>query len=101
MSSQIKVPFDPSIYKIIDNILSPDEIVSINAKVLNLNFFKSQLLTLSGTTANVNLLAKISSLELILEDAYELDMYQFQFKIFIETLSKEIKNIQEEISFGD
>jgi hypothetical protein len=30
-----------------------------------------------------------------LEDAYKIDMYKFQFKVFVSSLGKEIKNLEE------
>jgi hypothetical protein len=39
-------------------------------------------------------IAKLKSLDKLLDDAYELDMYAFQFKIFKLSIQKELKNLE-------
>lgn len=91
---------DNNIFKIVDSMLSDEELVTMNTKVLSLNFFQSQLNELNTPSLAEKHTSKIKAIKQILDDAYELDLYKFQFKILTEILSKEIANLQQEIAFG-
>lgn len=77
--------------------LAQEELIDNSAKTKSLNGLKFKLDSLVVRTEDRRLLSKIASIYLLLEDAYNISMYKFQFKTFILSLSKEIKNIEDYI----
>lgn len=78
--------------------LSEQELVDNQTKTRGLNGLKFKVDNLLTQTEDRRLLGKISSIYLLLEDAYKISMYKFQFKAFILSLTKEIKNIEDYIA---
>lgn len=79
-------------------LLTSEELVENSAKTKSLNGLKFRLDSMVVKTEDRRLLSKITSIYLLLEDAYKISMYRFQFKTFILAISKEIKNIEDYIT---
>lgn len=79
-------------------IMSQEELVDKITKTKNLNSIKLKLDKLVKSTIDKKVLANAGSMYMILEDAFQIDMYRFQFKAFIYTLNKEIKILEDFVS---
>lgn len=84
-------------YYIEKDFLSAQEIIDTSTKTRSLNGLKLKVDVLTTKTTDRRLLSKISSIYLLLEDAYNIAMYKFQFKAFVLSIGKEIKNIEDYI----
>lgn len=82
-------------YFIEEEVLNDDRLVNKQTKTQTLNSFKELIKDLSSKTTDKNNIAILIAMDKIIDDAYRLDMYTFQFKIFSLSLQKEIKNIKE------
>ena len=78
-----------------ETFLSEDELIDKTSKSRNLNGLKFKVDKLSTETEDPRVKSKLASMVSILEDAYKIDMYKFQFKAFILSMGKEIKNLEE------
>jgi hypothetical protein len=84
-------------------MISPEEIIAKNTKNQILNNIKASLEellnieTLKDEPDSLITSAICTNLS-ILEDAYSIDMYKFQFKAFTNILRVEIKNIKDIIN---
>jgi hypothetical protein len=52
------------------------------------------------STTEISILDALESLRLIVKDAYIITMYDFQFKILLLSLQKEIANIRDTIIYA-
>jgi hypothetical protein len=75
--------------------INPQELIDNSTKTKSLNSIKFRADVLMTKTTDKRLLSKIGSVYLLLEDAYKISMYKFQFKIFVLSLTKEIKNLED------
>ena len=75
--------------------LSEDKLADKAQKTRVLNIFSSKLKEMESSTLNKELIAAIASLKIIVEDAYTLTMYKFQFKLLTLAIQKEIQNIED------
>jgi len=78
--------------------LSEDEIIDRSIKTRTINNIAEKIKDLNTRTTDPQLIAMLGSLSNLLKDAYVIDMYKFQFKIFTLAIQKEISAIQEVIS---
>jgi hypothetical protein len=75
--------------------LSEQELVDSHSKTRGLNSIKLRVDDLYSKTEDKRVLAKLASIYLLLEDAYKISMYKFQFKTFVYAMTKELKNLEE------
>lgn len=80
-------------YFIEQEFLNSEELIDKISKTRSLNSLRLKIDKLMDRTNNNQLIAKMMSMLLLLEDAYKIDMYKFQFNIFVFSLDKEIKKI--------
>ena len=90
-----KDPFEEYVEK---TFLNPEELIETFIKTKSLNSLKFRLDKMSQGLDNRRLIGKIASIYMLLEDAYKISMYKFQFKVFIMSLTKEIKNLEDYIA---
>lgn len=83
------------------SFLSEEELVDKTLKSRNLNSLKFRLDVIQTKTEDKRLISKVLAIHYILEDAYKIDMYKFQFKTFTMAMSKEIKNIEDYLEAND
>lgn len=88
----------PQYYEIVQSITTPEDIISRNIKTQTLNTLSQDLNTFKTQTINKLILNKIGYVQSTMEDAFKVDMYKFQFKVFIDILTKEIKDIKDAIA---
>lgn len=74
--------------------LNEDQLISKTTKTRTLSLFKEDVKALMKKAKKKMHIAKLKSLDKLLDDAYELDMYAFQFKIFKLSIQKELKNLE-------
>ena len=87
----------PEYYQIVETMLTPEEIISKNIKTQTLNTLGIQLTTMKSQTSDKLILNKIGYLSSTIEDAYKVDMYKFQFKVFVDILTKEMQDVKNSI----
>ena len=80
------------------NFMNSQELIDSAIKTKSLNSIKFRVDALMVKTSDSRLLSKISSIYLLLEDAYKISMYKFQFKTFVLSLTKEVKNLEDYVS---
>jgi hypothetical protein len=85
-------------YYIEQEFLTSEELVDKVTKTRSLNSIKSKIDLLLDKTDTSGLISKLRAMLLLIEDAYKIDMYQFQFKAFMYALNKEVKNISDYVS---
>jgi hypothetical protein len=81
-------------------MLSEQELVPNHIKVQSLNTFKYRLDELKVKTKDKIILNAISTLYQVINDAYNISMYKFAFKILTLTLSKEIDTLEKMVQFN-
>lgn len=89
-----------SFYEIVEEVSTANEIIPRHMKTQALNVFKMRIDELERRTLDKTILNALTSLSMLLEDAYNIDMYRFQFTLLSDTLNKELKNIEEMISYA-
>ncbi|MDY0198495.1 MAG: hypothetical protein RBR68_11845 [Tenuifilaceae bacterium] len=80
--------------------LSSDKIVDKTYKNKMLNLIDSKITEAMESTTEISILDALESLRLIVKDAYIITMYDFQFKILLLSLQKEIANIRDTIIYA-
>ena len=88
----------PQYYEIIENINTPEDLISRNIKTQTLNAMTVELSALKSSTDSKLITNKIDYISSSLEDAYKIDMYKFQFKVYVDIMSKEIKDVKNSIT---
>jgi len=73
---------------------SEDKLIQKSHKTQILNALKVKIDDLQSRTMNENLLAIIDAHLAVIDDAYEIDMYGFQFKALLNIMNKELENIK-------
>lgn len=86
------------IYQEVDILKNTQDIISRSTKTQSLNTLSFKLNALSSQTTSEQVKDKIQSILTILEDAYNIDMYRFQFKILTEMTLKEISILEDIVS---
>lgn len=81
-----------------DSLLNSKEIILRTTKSQTLNILMAKLKDLLAKTKDKVTIATINYDLIILEDAYNVDMYAFQFKGLKEIIEKDIKNLSESIA---
>jgi len=84
-----------------ETFLSEDELIDRTSKSRNLNGLKFKVDKLFIETDDARVKSKLASMISILEDAYKIDMYKFQFKAFVLSIGKEIKNLEEYVGINN
>jgi hypothetical protein len=74
--------------------LNESGLIDRTVKTRTINSIKEKLKELSQSTDKDSVLSVINSLLRLVEDAYKVDMYKFQFKLFTLSIQKEIKNLE-------
>lgn len=90
-----------NIYEEVEILKNTQDIISRAIKTQSLNTLSFKLNTLSSQTTSEQVKEKIQSILTIIEDAYNIDMYKFQFKILSELVSKEISIIEDIVTIGN
>ncbi len=87
--------------------LNETELMPENIKVQVLNTIKSKIDKIQGdastqidTYVSLNILAALETINLIVEDAYNISMYKFQFKLITNSLNKELKNLEDMVAYA-
>jgi hypothetical protein len=78
--------------------LSEDQLIDKHIKIRSLNSLSEQLKILEKDLKIEELLAQAYIIRTLIEDAYNVSMYKFQFKIFTLSLNQEIKTLSNNIS---
>jgi hypothetical protein len=87
----------PRYYEIVEAITTPEDVISKNIKTQTLNTLSLDLTSIKNGLTDKLILNKIGYLNSTIEDAYKVDMYKFQFKVFIDILTKEIQDLKNAI----
>lgn len=77
--------------------LSEDGLVDKTVKTRSLNGIMVRIKDLEALSVNENIMTFLDAIKSVLEDAYRIDMYKFQFKLLTLSLNKELDNIQKMI----
>lgn len=87
--------------------LNETELMPENIKVQVLNTIKSKIDKIQSdasvqidTYVSLNILAALETINLIVEDAYNISMYKFQFKLITNSLNKELKNLEDMVAYA-
>jgi hypothetical protein len=87
--------------------LNETELMPDNIKVQVLNTIKAKIDKVQSDastqmTAHLALpiLSSLETLMLIVEDAYNISMYKFQFKLITNSLNKELKNLEDMVTYA-
>jgi hypothetical protein len=70
------------------------QLIQPSIKTQVLNGIKQRITDQYLSTENKDILAVLDAQTQIIEDAYKIDMYKFQFKLLINILNKELDNIK-------
>lgn len=81
--------------------LSESSLIDKGIKTRTLNIISEKVNSLSKSTQDSIALSTLESIKLLIEDAYILTMYKFQFKIFTLAINKDIENIEKIINHGN
>lgn len=81
--------------------LSSDELISSVTKTRTLNLISESLDALVKRTNDNVILGLIDGLRYIIEDAYVISMYKFQFKVFTVSLSEEVATITQMVEHAN
>jgi hypothetical protein len=85
--------------KYIDTVfLSPEQLVDTHIKTRTLNSLSSNLQELMNRITTDNLNMQANTLKVLIEDAYNVSMYKFQFKMFTLAVSEELKILETNIN---
>lgn len=87
-------------YSQVDSMLSQDQLVPENVKVQALNNIKNKIDELQMLTLDKIILDALSTIALVIEDAYHISLYRFQFTLLTNIATKELKTIEETIAFA-
>jgi hypothetical protein len=79
--------------------LSSDKIVDKAYKNKMLSLLDSKITEVMSKTTKTSIIDALESLRIIIKDAYIITMYDFQFKILLLSLQKEIENIEDIITY--
>lgn len=74
--------------------LNEDQLIAKQTKTKTINQLKEDIKALMNKAKKVKHKTKLIALDKLLDDAYELDMYAFQFKIFKLSIQKELSNLE-------
>lgn len=87
--------------------LNEAELVPENVKTQVLNTIKAKIDTVQSDastkltpTLASPILSALETLGLIVEDAYNISMYKFQFKLITNSLNKELQNLEDMIEYA-
>jgi hypothetical protein len=82
--------------------LNETELMPENVKVQVLNTIKAKIDKIQSDASSqmeahlaLPILSSLETLLLIVEDAYNISMYKFQFKLITNSLNKELKNLED------
>lgn len=81
--------------------LSEDSLIDKTVKTRTLNVISAKIKSLEQITLDEIILSTLESIKLLVEDAYNLTMYKFQFKIFTLSINKDLENIEKMIAHGN
>lgn len=93
-------------YEHIENMLSENDIYPQNAKVQILNSHKVTLDRLEEQARKIDkvkgqpVISSIVILKQLVEDAYSISLYKFQFKMFNSSLIEEIENLRNILDYA-
>lgn len=87
--------------------LNETELMPENIKVQVLNTIKSKIDKVQSDASvqmtshlAAPILSALETLLLIVEDAYNISMYKFQFKLITNSLNKELKNLEDMVTYA-
>ena len=87
--------------------LNETELMPENVKVQVLNTIKAKIDKVQSDASGqmtvhlaAPILSALETLSLIVEDAYNISMYKFQFKLITNSLNKELKNLEDMILYA-
>lgn len=86
-------------YITIDTLASENGIISQSLKTKVLNKHVATLLDIKSKIRDIDVKISIDTLLLIIEDAYKIDMYKFQFTLLSDMIEKETKTFEEILTF--
>lgn len=75
-------------------LVNESEVVDKAYRIRVLNHLSEKIETLIPEVGDVELVQVLNTLKSIIIDAYNIDMYEFQFKSLKDIINKEIKNIE-------
>jgi len=81
--------------------MSDSSLVINSIKTQVLNGFKQKIIDLELATEDDVILDALASHLLVLEDAYNISMYKFQFKIFTGIVNRELAAIREMVEYEE
>lgn len=87
-------------YSIISSMKSSEEIVPNNIKIQALNNIKNKIDELERRTMDLILLNALTTISNLVEDAYRISLYRFQFQLLTNIINKELKTIEETIAYA-
>lgn len=90
--------FDNELYEDRE-FLNTDELVGKSIKYQMLGSVKYKTEQLKLITEDENILDALDAILLVVEDAYNIDLYKFQFKSLSNILFTELKDLEETIEF--
>lgn len=79
---------------------SSEEIVPNNIKIQALNNIKNKIDELERRTMDLILLNALTTISNLVEDAYRISLYRFQFQLLTNIINKELKTIEETIAYA-
>lgn len=80
---------------------SESKLVPEKVKLSVLNGIKQKIIEMQGATTDPVVMDALDVHTRLLEDAYNINMYKFQFKLLINILNKELLNLEKIIEFSE